>query len=89
MVLETYGNYPYHLPCHRFSPPDKQAYVESEGRKVDWVVWNVGEVYEMAKTVRSLLVSAFNAALPVFFFFLLIASVIMVLHWLFGKDGIL
>lgn len=56
---------------------------------MDWVVWDIGEVYKMAKTVRSLLVSSFNAALPVFFFVLLIASVLMVLHWLFGKDGIL
>lgn len=87
--MEAYGSYPHRLSCHRLSPSDKQTSVKSEGRKVDWVVWDIGEIYKMAKTVRSLLVSSFNAALPVFFFVLLIASVFMVLHWLFGKDGIL
>ncbi len=56
---------------------------------MDWVTWAIGEVYEMAQAVRDLLVSSFNAALPVFFLILLIVCICMVVHWLFGKDGIL
>lgn len=58
------------------------------GYVMKWIIWDVNDVYAMARNVREFLVSGFTVLIGLFFVCLLVSTVIRLIHDYFGKDGL-